>query len=81
MTKDEIFNLVKKNILEVLPDIDESIIVPEKHLRDLGANSVDRMEIITMTMEDLNINIPLLEFGKVKNMDELCSVLLNEKVK
>lgn len=80
MTRDDVFDIVKKNIREVLPELDDSKIVTEVHLKELGANSVDRMEIITMSMEDLDINIPLVEFAKVKNIDELISLLYNEKV-
>lgn len=76
MNKSEIFEIVKKNIIEVLPDLDQNIISPEKSLSDLGANSVDRMEIIQMSMEDLSINIPLMSFAKASNIEGVVDVLL-----
>lgn len=75
MTKADIFNAVKANVIEVLPDLDAGAILPEKSLADLGANSVDRMEIITMTMEHLGISIPLLSFAKVTNIEGIVEVL------
>ena len=68
MTKDDILDIIKESIREILPDITEEKIEVDKNLKNLGANSIDRVEIITMVMEELGINIPLLEFGEVKNI-------------
>lgn len=40
-------------------------------LRDLGANSIDRAEIIMLTLESLSLRIPLVELAGAKNLDEL----------
>jgi polyketide biosynthesis acyl carrier protein len=74
MTKDDVFQAVKKNTLEVL-GIDPGEITMGKSLTDLGANSVDRMEIVTSTMEDLGIKIPLMSFAGVSNIEGLVDVL------
>jgi polyketide biosynthesis acyl carrier protein len=74
MTKDDVFQAVKKNTLEVL-GIDPGEITMWKSLTDLGANSVDRMEIVTSTMEDLGIKIPLMSFAGVSNIEGLVDVL------
>ncbi|MGA1867990.1 MAG: acyl carrier protein [bacterium] len=80
MTKDEIFSIVKKNIIEILPDIPEEAIEIHQRLKDLGANSIDRMEIVTMTMEALRIKVPLVEFGEIKNIEGLVN-FFHEKAK
>jgi polyketide biosynthesis acyl carrier protein len=36
---------------------------------------VDRMEIVTSTMEDLGIKIPLMSFAGVSNIEGLVDVL------
>lgn len=77
MTKNDIFNVIKKNILETLPKISPNMISYEKKLIDLGANSVDRIEIIIMSMKDLNIKIPLLNFSKVSTIKDLINVLIS----
>ena len=46
MTKDDVFQVIKKNILEVIPTISSEKITLDKYLKDLGANSVDRAEIV-----------------------------------
>lgn len=77
MTKDQVFNIVKNNILEILPKVRPEMISIEKSLTDLGANSVDRMEVVTLSMEDLNLKIPLLSFANVSNIEGLVDVLIS----
>jgi polyketide biosynthesis acyl carrier protein len=79
MTKNEIFQTLKKNVLEVLPKISPETITIDQRLKDLGANSIDRMDIVTQTMEDLAIKIPLVELAKVQNIQELVDLLYENK--
>ena len=73
--KDDVFAVVKKNIIEILPEVKPEAISPEKSLTELGANSVDRMEVVTLSMEDLGLKIPLMSFAGVTNIGGLVSVL------
>jgi polyketide biosynthesis acyl carrier protein len=74
MTKAEIFEVVKKNALEIL-DVAPDTVTIGKSLTDLGANSVDRMEIVTMTMEDLGLKIPFMSFAGASNIEDLVEIL------
>ncbi|MCX6581269.1 MAG: phosphopantetheine-binding protein [Candidatus Aminicenantes bacterium] len=75
MTQLDVFQTVKKVTLEVLPFLPPEEVSIEKNLKDLGANSIDRMEVVTRSMESLGIKVPLMEFGKVKNLEGLVDVL------
>ncbi len=75
MAKEYVYEVVKKVIMEVLPDLDSDIISIEKQLKDLGANSIDRMEVVTMSMEELGLKIPLMSFAQVSNIEGLVDVL------
>ena len=79
LTQTQVFELVKKNILEILPKTQADLIVPEQSLVDLGANSVDRMEIVTLSMEDLGVKIPLMSFARVFNIESLVEVLFTNQ--
>ena len=79
LTQTQVFELVKNNILEILPNTQADLIVPEQSLVDLGANSVDRMEIVTLSMEDLGVKIPLMSFAKVFNIESLVEVLFTNQ--
>ena len=71
----DIFQIVKKKILEILPEIPTDRITIDQQLRALGANSIDRMEIITLVLEHLNLRIPLVEFGNCKNIQGLVDIM------
>ncbi|MBT3879749.1 MAG: acyl carrier protein [Candidatus Scalindua sp.] len=79
MTLEEVFQVVKKNIYDILPFLAGKEIVIESSLKDLGANSIDRMEIVTLSMESLNVKIPPNEFADVNDIKGLVN-LLQEKV-
>jgi polyketide biosynthesis acyl carrier protein len=62
-------------ILSILPslapeDIDESV-----HLKALGADSVDRVEIIMGVLERLGIQEPMSTFSDVPNIGALIELL------
>lgn len=81
MSKEHVFEVVKNIITEILPDVDPAEITIEKQLKDIGANSIDRMEIVTMSMRELDIKIPLMSFAGVSNIEGMVDVLhknLNE---
>ncbi|MBQ2124433.1 MAG: acyl carrier protein [Spirochaetales bacterium] len=58
MTNEEIFEKVKKLIAERLA-VNESKIVPEaSFIEDLGADSLDTVELLTQLESEFNITIP-----------------------
>lgn len=75
MTKDDVFTELQKIIIEVLPFINPSDITINKQLVDLGANSIDRSEIVINIMEKLNIRIPANELATIKNIENLVDTL------
>lgn len=74
MTKEDIFNIIKMNILKVLIDIDVNQIDINQSLKDLGANSIDRVEIAQDSMEDLNLVLPRVELGHARNIRDLVDI-------
>ena len=75
MTQDDVFTVVKKNIREVLDHLNGQEIPLEASLKDLGANSLDRADITVQCMEDLQLKIPLVEFGGINNIEGLVNLL------
>lgn len=75
MLKEEVYHIVQETIMDVLPDVEKENISIEKQLKEIGANSIDRMEIVTMSMRELNIKIPLMSFAGVNNIEGLVNVL------
>jgi polyketide biosynthesis acyl carrier protein len=75
MSKEKVFQVIKASIVEILPEILPNQIETAVSLKDLGANSIDRMDIVIKSMESLDIKIPLVEFGKVNNIQGLVDLL------
>jgi polyketide biosynthesis acyl carrier protein len=59
----------------VLPDLESRELSPQDSLRDLGANSIDRSEIIMMTLEALRLRVPLVDLAGARNMGELAALI------
>jgi polyketide biosynthesis acyl carrier protein len=68
--RDEIFSIVRRHASSVLAIAPEQIHF-EGRLVDLGANSIDRVEIVTMTMESLLLKFSLVELSHIENIRDL----------
>ena len=75
MTKDQIFAVVKKHIVDTLDDIDEAVIDPVKSMKEIGANSLDIVEIVSSSMRELKVKVPRSELAKLQNIQELVDLL------
>lgn len=75
MNKKDIFEIVTNNICEVLPELIGYDFKETDELIDLGANSIDRSEIINLTLEKLELPIPRTELSVAQNIGELVEVI------
>ena len=71
----QIFETVTRNIVAVLPDLAGHAFQPTDQLVELGANSVDRADIVMTTMDELGLKIPRTELASARNLGELANVL------
>lgn len=79
MTKDEAWQALKTSFLEIFPEFANQNIHPQSSLHELGANSIDRAEIIMLTLARLKLQIPLIEFASSKNLEGLVDILCHQK--
>lgn len=75
----DVFDVVKAQISQVLPQIDVTQLGAGDQLRDLGADSIDRAEIVQQAMRQLGLQLSAGEFRGVGNIGELVAVLANAK--
>lgn len=75
MNRESIFEVVKANVLKVLPEASADLITPDTSLVELGANSIDRVEVTMYSLEALNLKIPRVEFHGLQNLGGLVDVL------
>ena len=62
-------------ILGILPSLSREDIDESLHLKHLGADSVDRVEIIMDVLEKLGLQEPLTSFSDVPNVGALIGLL------
>lgn len=71
MTKAQVIEVIKKNIVENLDDIAIEDIDVSKSMKDYGANSLDIIEVVSCSMRDLDIKIPRSELADIGDIDGL----------
>ena len=75
VSKEAIERVVREVIAVILPSVPADTIAGDKHLRDLGADSVDRVEIILLILERLHLDEPMTSFSSLPNIDGLVTFL------
>lgn len=78
MNKTKLLDLIAQHTREVLPGLERHQFVASDRLIDLGANSVDRAEIVMLVQESLNISIPRIELFGPRNIGELADLFLQK---
>jgi polyketide biosynthesis acyl carrier protein len=75
MTSDQIMAALRRNVVDVVPEVDPTYVQYGRSLAELGCNSLDRADIVTQTMAELGITVPVAEFGRVRDITELVALL------
>lgn len=76
MTREKIVEVISKNIVENLDDLENEVIDPSKSMADYGANSLDMIEVVSCSMRELNIKVPRAELADIENIDQLADKFL-----
>lgn len=71
-----VFEVVKSNLLKVVVDLRPDDITIDRSMAELGANSLDRVEVVTYSMEELGLQVPRVELHGAKNIAGLVEILL-----
>lgn len=71
----EVARVVTEAVTEILPAVPAGEVTGDRHLKDLGADSVDRVEIISMALERLGLDEPLSSFADLPTIDAMVELL------
>lgn len=69
--RDEAARVVRHAIRTILPAVPAAELRGERHLRDLGADSVERVEIILAVIQRLRLDVPMSSFSGLPSIDAL----------
>lgn len=75
MTKNEIRDVVLGHLVESVESLRGQEIDTTLSMKDLGANSLDIVEIVSCSMRELRIKVPRSELSKLSNVDQLVDLL------
>ncbi|HZZ67811.1 MAG TPA: acyl carrier protein [Phenylobacterium sp.] len=75
MGLEQVVQAINESVREVLPECVSRDFAPTETLADLGANSVDRAEIIVMALEKLGLRLPLVRLAQSRNLGELADAI------
>lgn len=75
MTKEHVFTVVKKHLMQTVDGLDEATITADKSMKELGANSLDIVEIVSVSMRELKVKVPRSELSKLTNIGGLVDLL------
>jgi polyketide biosynthesis acyl carrier protein len=78
MNRQEVLDLIARHAQEVVPELEGHAFVESDRLADLGANSMDRAEIVMMVQESLALSVPRVELFGPRNVGELADLLLQK---
>lgn len=79
VNQEDILQLIIQHARDVLPSLEGRDLAPTDSLRELGANSMDRSEIVMMTLEAIDMDMPLADTIKASNIGELAQLLADRK--
>jgi acyl carrier protein len=75
MTKEHIFAVVKKHLMQTVDGLTEDQIDLTRSMKDLGANSLDIVEIVSVSMRELRVKVPRSELSRLTNIGGLVDLL------
>jgi acyl carrier protein len=75
ITREEVWDVVKEHLVETVEELEGVEVDPAKSMKDLGANSLDIVEVVSCSMRDLKVKVPRSELNKLENMNQLVDLL------
>jgi polyketide biosynthesis acyl carrier protein len=77
--KEELETVIRENLIEIMPELEEQPFSNEETFVDLGANSLDRGELITLTLERIGLDISRIDFVNAKTISELADLIAQKR--
>jgi acyl carrier protein len=71
MTRAEMFVVVRTNIEKIVDGVDAARISEEVSMPDLGADSLQVVEVVSRSMKELKVRVPRTDLSKARNLKDL----------
>lgn len=74
-TREKVLDVVLHHLRETVEELEDVEIDPARSMKDLGANSLDMVEVVSCSMRELKVKIPRSELNSLENVDQLVDLL------
>jgi polyketide biosynthesis acyl carrier protein len=75
MGPDAVFSALLDQIRDVVPELASHPFTRAESMVDLGVNSIERSEVLLLTLDAIGLNAPVREFHGARNIGELSDLL------
>ena len=75
MTREDVLEVVTRHLVDTIEELEGVEIDPAKSMKDLGANSLDIVEVVSCSMRELKVKVPRAELNKLENINQLVELL------
>ncbi|SFQ69131.1 polyketide biosynthesis acyl carrier protein [Amycolatopsis arida] len=76
--RDEVLAVVRAQIRAVCPEVDPAAIRPDRSMRELGCDSLDRLDVVVGTLDALGLELRPDTFAGVRDIGGLVDALVAE---
>ncbi len=77
--REKIIKIIKKHVVDNLDDVEINDIDESESIKDLGASSLDIIEVISGSMRELKIKIPRSELAEISTINQLAEKFMQYK--
>ena len=81
MSQEQIRSVVLKHLADSVDGLDPDNVDTSLSMKDLGANSLDIVEVVSCSMRELRIKVPRSQLAKLENIDQLVDLLHDVQTK
>jgi acyl carrier protein len=71
MNREQIFAVVRGHIVQIVDGVKPDMVREDVSMRDLGADSLQVVEVVSRSMKELRLKIPRTELSRAKNLHDL----------
>ncbi len=75
LTRNQVLDVVITNLRDTVEDLEDVEIDTARSMKELGATSLDIVEVVSCSMRELKVKIPRAELNKLQNIDQLVEAL------
>jgi acyl carrier protein len=75
MTREDVLEVVTRHLVDTIEELEGVEIDPAKSMKDLGANSLDIVEVVSCSMRELKVKVPRSELNSLENINQLVELL------